>query len=75
MRWAFWQRRNADDFSAEVETHLAMEAERLVRGGMRPDEAAHAARRAFGNATTARERFHDAQCAWRSARRSRRYSP
>jgi putative ABC transport system permease protein len=63
MRWTRWlrwvRRRSDDDFTAEVEAHLAMEVDRLVRGGMTPEEARFAARRAFGNPTTVRERFHD----------------
>ncbi|HEU4996904.1 MAG TPA: ABC transporter permease [Gemmatimonadaceae bacterium] len=56
-----WARRSDDDFSDEVESHLAMEAERLVRGGMSEDDAHHAARRVFGNATVAREHFHESR--------------
>ena len=40
MRWNWWgrwiRRRSDDDFAAEVESHIAMETERLVRGGMSP---------------------------------------
>jgi predicted permease len=61
MRWTLWRRRTADDFSDEVETHLAMETERLVRSGMSPGDAVNAARRAFGNVTAAREQFHEAR--------------
>jgi len=60
MRWAFWRRRTNEDFAEEVAAHLAMETERLVRGGASQDEAAAAAHRRFGNATAARERFFDA---------------
>lgn len=37
MSWAFWKRwsrRSTDDFAAEIESHIAMEAERLMRAGM-----------------------------------------
>lgn len=59
-RVAFWIRRRSDeDFAMEVESHLAMEVERLVQSGMTPVDAEHAARRAFGNTTTRREQFHE----------------
>jgi len=68
MRWTFWRRRTADDFSNEVDAHLAMETERLVRSGMSPDDAAFAARRAFGNVTATREQFHEARTSARFER-------
>jgi predicted permease len=65
MRLSLWKRwigrRSDDDFAAEVESHIALEVERLVRGGMSEDEAHFAARRAFGNTTAARERFHQSR--------------
>jgi hypothetical protein len=57
--------RSDDDFAAEVESHIAMETERLVRGGMSPAAAAFEARRAFGNPTVVREQLHDARPAAR----------
>ena len=54
------ERRSDEDFSSEIDAHLALEAERLVDDGMSPDEARDAARRTFGNAAVARERFHEA---------------
>ena len=54
------QRRSDEDFSSEIDAHLALEAERLVDDGMSPDEARDAARRAFGNTASAQERFHEA---------------
>jgi len=54
-----WRRRPDDDFAAEVQAHLALEIDRLVADGVSPDEAGAAARRAFGNATRAREDFHE----------------
>jgi predicted permease len=59
MRWAFWRRRTTDDFSSEIEAHLALETERLVRSGMAREDAVFAARRAFGNVTATQERFRD----------------
>src|SRR5689334_10763942 len=58
-RW--FRRRPDDDFAAEVESHLEMEVDRLVASGMSERDARFAARRAFGNTTSARERFHDAR--------------
>jgi putative ABC transport system permease protein len=54
-----WRRRSADDFSEEIRTHIAHETDRLMADGMSPDEAAHAARRKFGNVTAVTERFHE----------------
>jgi predicted permease len=63
MRWSQWTRwigrRSADDFAAEIESHLGLEVERLVRGGMSETDARFAARRAFGNTTARREEFHE----------------
>ncbi|HVT38642.1 MAG TPA: permease prefix domain 1-containing protein, partial [Gemmatimonadaceae bacterium] len=61
MRWIYWRGRSTGDFSEEVDSHLAMETERLVRSGMTPEQAAFSARRAFGNTTVARERFREAR--------------
>lgn len=55
-----WPRRRDDDFSAEIESHIQLEADRLVdERGMDPDAALMAARRTFGNVTSHRERFHE----------------
>jgi predicted permease len=63
MRWSQWMpwtwRRSDDDFAAEIESHLYLEVERLVRSGMRPNDARLEARRAFGNPTAVREHFHE----------------
>jgi len=63
MRWKRWRgwfwRRSDEDFGAEIESHLAMEEDRLVRGGMRAEDARLAARRAFGNTTARKEEFHE----------------
>jgi len=67
MFWAFWRRwtrRSSDDFAAEIESHIAMEAERLMRAGMSAEEAQFAARRAFGNTTGAREHFREHRPGW-----------
>ena len=55
-----WRRRSTADFSNEIEAHVALEIDRLIAEGMPPDEAAHAARKAFGNLTRARERYYEA---------------
>jgi len=53
-------RRPQDDFNAEIQAHIELEAERLRReNGMSEHEALSAARRSFGNRTATEERFHD----------------
>jgi len=52
-------RRDADDFRDEIEAHIRLEADRLIEEGTSAEEALAAARRAFGNRTRARERFHE----------------
>src|SRR3954471_24697552 len=52
-------RRTDDDFSAELEAHLALEIDRLVAEGMTREEARAAALRAFGSPTRAREQFYE----------------
>src|SRR5215510_11316936 len=58
-RW--WRRGAEQDFAYEVASHLEHEVDRLIADGMTPDEAKNAARRAFGNVTRAKERFHDSR--------------
>lgn len=55
----FGRRRRQDDFDAEIESHLQLEADRLKEQGLSADEAYAAARRAFGNVTRSRERFYE----------------
>jgi putative ABC transport system permease protein len=75
--------RPPDDFDREIRAHLELEAEQLVEDGMDPAAARDAARRAFGNVATARERFYEAgrllwldrlgqdvRCAMRNLRRA-----
>jgi hypothetical protein len=52
----FASRRKQHDFSAEIESHIAIEAERLQEG-LTPVEAECAARRKFGNVLKAEERY------------------
>jgi predicted permease len=47
------------DFRDEIESHLAIETDRLVADGMKPDDARLAARRLFGNVTRVEERFYE----------------
>jgi len=49
---------------SEIESHIAMEVERLMRAGMSAEEAQFAARRAFGNTTAAREHFREHRPGW-----------
>jgi predicted permease len=61
-----WFRRRRDgDFQAEIESHIALEADRLIAEGMPGEEARVAARRAFGNVAIVQERFYEGQrCLW-----------
>jgi predicted permease len=52
--------RSDQDFNDEIQAHLQNEIDRLVEEGMDPNDAAAAARRAFGNVTSGRERFYEA---------------
>ncbi|HEX3645143.1 MAG TPA: ABC transporter permease [Vicinamibacterales bacterium] len=60
VRRMFRRTRRLDDFTAEVESHLQLEIDRLQDEGLTPDEARAAARRAFGSLTASRERFYEA---------------
>jgi putative ABC transport system permease protein len=53
--------RSQEDFEDEIRSHLELEAERLRKLGLSPEEAKQAARRNFGNVGAAQDRFHDAQ--------------
>ena len=53
------RRRPDSDFRDEIQTHIALEAERLRAEGLSREEAETAARRAFGNPTSAQERFYE----------------
>jgi hypothetical protein len=56
----FGRERQASDFSAETESHIQLEIDRLQEMGLSPVEAQIAARRTFGNVTQAQERFYEA---------------
>src|ERR1700694_4243267 len=53
-----WRRRKQQDFKAEIEAHLQLEADELRSEGLAPAPSNAAARRAFGNRTSAEERFY-----------------
>ncbi|MBI1355378.1 MAG: FtsX-like permease family protein [Acidobacteria bacterium] len=54
------QRRRDEDFSEEIQSHIQIEADRLIaEEGMSSAAALAAARRAFGNVTSHRERFYE----------------
>lgn len=55
----FRKRRAQADFAAEIESHIAAEADRLREEGMSAPDAEHAARRKFGNALRAQELFYE----------------
>jgi len=55
------RRRTGGDFSREIHAHLDIEAERLIAGGLAPDDARLAARKAFGSVTAAEERFYESR--------------
>jgi predicted permease len=57
----FRRPRGLDDFTAEIESHLQLEIERLQDAGLSAGEARAAARRTFGNVTVSRERFYEAR--------------
>jgi putative ABC transport system permease protein len=53
--------RKDDEFAREIEVHLELEAEALMRDGLDPETARDKARAAFGNVTAARERHYERQ--------------
>ncbi len=53
--------RGDHDFDDEIRAHLDLETDQLVGDGLTPEEAQQAARRAFGNVTAARERYHESR--------------
>ena len=59
MRWWQIQKRDAD-LERELQSDLELEEEEQRENGLSPEEARHAARRAFGNTTLIREQTHEA---------------
>lgn len=57
----FFRRRQDSDFQAEIESHIRLEADRLIAEGTPPAEAQASAQRTFGNLGIARERFFERQ--------------
>jgi putative ABC transport system permease protein len=55
----FRRKRKPSDFSAEIEAHIQLEAERLREQGLSEEEARAAARRAFGNVMQREEHFYE----------------
>src|SRR5262245_4686318 len=55
----FHRHRSHEDFSTEVQSHLDIEADRLVGEGWSRDRAEAEARKAFGNVALAKERFYE----------------
>jgi len=59
MRW--WQiRKRNEDLERELRSDLELEEEEQREGGLSPEQARYAARRAFGNTTLIREQTHEA---------------
>jgi putative ABC transport system permease protein len=57
----FWKRRKQADFAAEIEAHVALEADRLRQEGLTRSEAERTARVHFGNIFGTEERFYESQ--------------
>ena len=58
----WWPKRRSDeDFRREIDSHIAIETDRLIAEGVPADEARGLARRKFGNVTAAAERFHESR--------------
>lgn len=68
------EKRANREFDAELQEHLRLLAERFEQKGMSPEDAAHAARRQFGNAALVEQRQREARTflspgeLWRDAR-------
>ena len=61
LRAIFRTREIDNDLDAEIRSHLDMETDDNLENGMNPDQARHAANRAFGNATLVKD---DSRSAW-----------
>jgi putative ABC transport system permease protein len=73
VRWPLWKRRTDRDFRDEIDSHLTIEAERLMsQDGLTSSDARAAARRAFGNVAHAQERFHEGR-GWAWLERARQH--
>jgi hypothetical protein len=56
VRRLIYRRRAERELDEEIRTHLEMEVEQITYNGMSPEEAHHAARRAFGSVALAKEK-------------------
>ncbi|HZD49714.1 MAG TPA: ABC transporter permease, partial [Silvibacterium sp.] len=56
----FTRRRRYDDLSVSIQEHLDARIEELIEDGISPEEAAHKARREFGNVALIEERSREA---------------
>ena len=52
------QKRSPEDFAAEIQAHLELEADDLKGEGLNPEQAQRGAHRAFGSVRAAQERFY-----------------
>ncbi|MDX2151702.1 MAG: ABC transporter permease [Bryobacteraceae bacterium] len=59
LRGFLFARRLDRDLERQIESHIALHVEDLVRGGMSPQEARRQAAREFGNATSIREVYRE----------------
>src|SRR5713101_2829584 len=67
LKQLFSRRRLYNDLSEEIQAHLEEKIEELVASGMSRKEAAHAARREFGNVPLVEERSREASQCCRSS--------
>ncbi|MBV8631501.1 MAG: hypothetical protein JOZ83_11285, partial [Silvibacterium sp.] len=56
----FTRRRRYNDLSVSIQEHLSERIDELIEDGISPDEAAHRARREFGNVALIEERSREA---------------
>lgn len=58
----FWRRkRSQTDFSSEVQSHIALETDRLRSTGLSEEEARSQAHQLFGNILHSEERFYESR--------------
>jgi predicted permease len=60
MRW-WWNRQREEEIDRELRDHLELEAAEQRDSGLAPDDARHAAQRAFGNTTLVAEEIREAR--------------
>ena len=59
LRGLFQKQKLEDEMSAEIQSHLEMQSDDLVRQGMSPEEARYAALRKFGGVDQLKETYRD----------------